>query len=308
MNTVTIHNTKLPIVEYQGQRVVTLAMIDEVHERAEGTAGRNYREHRERLVKGSEYFELTADEIRRQSLSHVFPPRTAKGILLTEGGYLMLVKSLTDDLAWDVQRQLVNSYFRAATLGTPDMTTDIGKLLMIKELTEQQLAILAENKQLQVENQQQAEQIESMESLFMVGETTVGFARRLNGVRCDRINSELLKLGWLFNEQRDPEKPPMWRVASMARDKYLTERPFRGTREGGEPFVRYTPVMLLDGTKRLHKLYLAGRLPMKQSWDGEFTHFKLEIEGHSVRVVDVFNRPGGRLTSRSGEQGDHKPH
>ena len=32
--------------------------------------------------------------------------------LITESGYLMLVKSFTDDLAWDVQRQLVNLYFR----------------------------------------------------------------------------------------------------------------------------------------------------------------------------------------------------
>lgn len=32
--------------------------------------------------------------------------------LITESGYLMLVKSFTDDLAWDVQRQLVNTYFR----------------------------------------------------------------------------------------------------------------------------------------------------------------------------------------------------
>lgn len=32
--------------------------------------------------------------------------------LITESGYLMLVKSFTDDLAWDVQRQLVNSYFK----------------------------------------------------------------------------------------------------------------------------------------------------------------------------------------------------
>lgn len=33
-------------------------------------------------------------------------------ILMTEAGYLMLVKSFTDDLAWSVQRQLVNGYFR----------------------------------------------------------------------------------------------------------------------------------------------------------------------------------------------------
>ncbi len=33
--------------------------------------------------------------------------------LITESGYYMLVKSFTDDLSWDVQRQLVNTYFRA---------------------------------------------------------------------------------------------------------------------------------------------------------------------------------------------------
>jgi hypothetical protein len=32
--------------------------------------------------------------------------------VVTESGYLMLVKSFTDDLAWDVQRQLVNTYFK----------------------------------------------------------------------------------------------------------------------------------------------------------------------------------------------------
>ena len=32
-------------------------------------------------------------------------------ILVTESGYFMLVKSFTDDLAWDVQRQLVKRYF-----------------------------------------------------------------------------------------------------------------------------------------------------------------------------------------------------
>ena len=32
---------------------------------------------------------------------------------MTETGYLMIVKSFTDDLAWSVQRQLVNTYFKA---------------------------------------------------------------------------------------------------------------------------------------------------------------------------------------------------
>jgi len=112
--TLTINGTNKTIVpvEYKGRRVITLAMMDEVHQRPDGTASRNFREHRQRFIESEDYFEVTADEIRRQSLGRVFPPRTTKGILLTESGYLLLVKSFTDELAWSVQRQLVNAYFR----------------------------------------------------------------------------------------------------------------------------------------------------------------------------------------------------
>ena len=114
MNTVMIRGHHLPIIEHQGQRVVTLAMVDEVHERPEGTARKRFSDNRVRFVEVEDFFEVTSSEIRTQSLTEAFPPRTPKGILLTESGYLMLVKSLSDDLAWDVQRQLVRSYFRPA--------------------------------------------------------------------------------------------------------------------------------------------------------------------------------------------------
>ncbi|MGR0202323.1 hypothetical protein ACUWC1_30165, partial [Klebsiella pneumoniae] len=38
-------------------------------------------------------------------------------VLITEFGYLMLTKSFHDDLSWDVQRQMVDAYFRRNTLG-----------------------------------------------------------------------------------------------------------------------------------------------------------------------------------------------
>ncbi len=39
-------------------------------------------------------------------------PVPTRGItVLTETGYLMIVKTFTDDLSWSVQRQLVNNYF-----------------------------------------------------------------------------------------------------------------------------------------------------------------------------------------------------
>ncbi|MGG5288819.1 ORF6N domain-containing protein [Pseudomonas shirazensis] len=124
MSLVTIHNTQVSIVQYRSQRVVTLAMIDQVHERPEGTARRNFNEHRERFDLGRHFFEVTADEIRTQSIEQAFAPRTSKGVLVTERGYLMLVKAFTDDLAWEVQEQLVERYFRPAHLSTASLPTD----------------------------------------------------------------------------------------------------------------------------------------------------------------------------------------
>ncbi|TNL00989.1 hypothetical protein CYD30_28395 [Kosakonia cowanii] len=112
MNTVTINNKQLPAVEYRGHRVVTFAMIDEAHQRPEGTAGRNFRENRNYFVEGVDYVELGSDAIRRDLPEGVFSKFAPSGIVLFESGYLMVAKSLTDDLAWQVQRELVNSYFR----------------------------------------------------------------------------------------------------------------------------------------------------------------------------------------------------
>lgn len=110
---IIINNQPLIIKEYNGKRVCTFKDIDAVHQRPDGTAGRNFRTNQMRFIEGEDYFDLTPprmqfDEIRRTEFFN--NPRG--GYLLAESGYLMLVKSFTDDLAWDVQRQLVNSYFR----------------------------------------------------------------------------------------------------------------------------------------------------------------------------------------------------
>ena len=95
MNAITIQNVELPVVEIEGQRVVTLSMVDKVRQRPEGTASRNFREHRPRFIETEDYFEVTADEIRRNNPSAI-PAALRRNdvILLTESGYLMLVKTL----------------------------------------------------------------------------------------------------------------------------------------------------------------------------------------------------------------------
>jgi hypothetical protein len=111
MNTVTIQNTQLPIVEYHEQRIVTLAMIDEVHGRPEGTAKDAFNRNRDRFVEGVDTYLIDYSE---KNVLHPFGVEVPfRGLrVLTESGYLMLTKPFNDDLAWQVQRELVNSYFR----------------------------------------------------------------------------------------------------------------------------------------------------------------------------------------------------
>jgi hypothetical protein len=131
-----------------------------------------------------------------------------------------------------------------------------------------------QNAALQLENQQQAEAIASLESLFLSGETPTQFCKRLNGVNCSRVNSTLLEIGWLYDENRGENGSPRYRVASRVRDKYLTERPRKISPEGGDAFIKYDLQLLLAGAQRLHQLYIQQKLAMKSTWDGRFTQAK----------------------------------
>lgn len=44
-NFVAIQNAAMPVVEYQGKRVVTFAMIDKAHGRKKGTSKRSFNRH-----------------------------------------------------------------------------------------------------------------------------------------------------------------------------------------------------------------------------------------------------------------------
>ena len=112
MSAITLSNNNLPLVEYKGQRVVTFAMIDQAHERPEGTARKAFNRHRSRFTEGRHFFVLTASVLCTQSFIDLFPPHTSKAIVVTEMGYLLLTKPFSDDLAWQVQEQLVENYFR----------------------------------------------------------------------------------------------------------------------------------------------------------------------------------------------------
>lgn len=110
-NAITINNQDLALRQYNGQMVITFKDIDLVHNRPQGTASRNFRANKSHFIEGEDYFRITPDEFRR-TIGTMDKRQQNDIVLITESGYLMLVKSFTDDLSWEVQRQLVKTYFR----------------------------------------------------------------------------------------------------------------------------------------------------------------------------------------------------
>lgn len=111
-NIIKINEKDIAVKEYKNQRVVTFKDIDLVHERPEGTARKRFSDNRKRFIEGEDFFTVCASEIRTNKIMDISPKAHQDIVFITEQGYLMLVKSLTDDLAWKVQRQLVSYYFR----------------------------------------------------------------------------------------------------------------------------------------------------------------------------------------------------
>lgn len=139
-NIVKINNQDLQVKEFAGQRVVTFKDIDSLHERVEGTANKRFLDNLKHFEKGIDYFELTGEELRevKQLPNFGIGANASKTILITESGYLMLVKSFTDDLAWKVQRQLVNTYFRAKDLNPyKGLSKELQAIFLIDKKTQE---------------------------------------------------------------------------------------------------------------------------------------------------------------------------
>lgn len=113
--TISINEQTVSVKEYNGNRVVTFKDIDTVHGRPNGTARKRFNDNKRYFIEGEDYFVRKTDEAKSEY--GIIAPNGL--VLITESGYLMLAKSFTDDLAWKVQRELVNRYFKATEEAEP---------------------------------------------------------------------------------------------------------------------------------------------------------------------------------------------
>ncbi|MCW1971441.1 UNVERIFIED_ORG: hypothetical protein FHW05_000255 [Pantoea agglomerans] len=259
----------LHVVEYRGQRVITTEQMAAGYGTDVENIRRNFNRNKSRFEEGKHYFQLTGKELEDLRVS--FSPaqissKTRSLTLWTERGAANHAKMLETDQAWGYHEYLVDFYFtKRAAIAAPVSRKELA--LMVIDAEDRAEAAELANKTLNAT-------VESLEKHFTKGMTIPAFCKGLNGVNVSKMMWWAFERDWVFNEQRDPEKDPRWRVASYARDKYLTEDQTQVTPHGMETFTRYSPVLLEKGCHRLYQLYMKGELPMKKSWNGEYSHDK----------------------------------
>ncbi|EPJ9674913.1 ORF6N domain-containing protein [Citrobacter farmeri] len=273
---VSVNNSAVPVITYRNQRVVTTDSLAAGYSTTAQNITNNFNRNKNRFIEGKHYFRIEGEEVEnlRNSLSYVqISPKTRTLYLWTERGASHHAKMLETEQAWDFFEQLEDHYFgmrEVYGVTLPDISDPI-------KLARAWADAMEAKQQAEAITHQQAEYIEHLESLFTDGLSPVQFCKRLNGVNTSKISAWLVSANWLYDD--NPEgRSAQWRVRSYARDKYLTEKSTKVSPNSAVSFTTYQPVLLRDGAVWLYKNYLKGKLPMKVTWNGKFTHDK-ELSG-----------------------------
>lgn len=273
---VSVNNSAVPVITYRNQRVVTTDSLAAGYSTTTQNITNNFNRNKNRFIEGKHYFRVEGEEVEnlRNSLSYVqISPKTRSLYLWTERGASHHAKMIETEQAWDFFEQLEDHYFgmrEVYGVTLPDISDPI-------KLARAWADAMEAKQQAEAITRQQAEYIEHLESLFTDGLSPVQFCKRLNGVNTSKISAWLVSANWLYDD--NPEgRSAQWRVRSYARDKYLTEKSTKVSPNSAVSFTTYQPVLLRDGAVWLYKNYLKGKLPMKVTWNGKYTHDK-ELSG-----------------------------
>ncbi|HBA7889187.1 TPA: ORF6N domain-containing protein [Escherichia coli] len=264
-----VNPENLPVIEWQGVRVVTTETLAAGYGTTPIRIQQNYIRNEDRFVEGKHFFKISGDELKsfRLSFSESVNKHTTSLVLWTERGAARMSKIVDTDEAWLFFEKMEQAYFRKATPSSntiPDFDDPIAAAeAWIEAKKSERLALgYAEP---------QARYISKLESHLADGITPVQFCKQLNGVNTRQINAFLEERNWLYDD-RPEAMYPRWRVKVYARDQYLTERSGQVEQENGEMREIFKPLLKKKGAAWLYRHYLNGELPMKKTWDGLFTH------------------------------------
>lgn len=111
---IQVEGKELIVKEWQGERVITIYDIAELHEKEVNSITKNFKNNFTRYNKDVDYFVMSMENIsERKIFGQRKIPNNIKSLpVFTERGYLKLVKSFNDDLSWRIQDILIESYFK----------------------------------------------------------------------------------------------------------------------------------------------------------------------------------------------------
>ncbi len=271
-------SVSVPVLMYRDQRVITTELLARGYGTDEANIRKNLSRNIGRFVEGIHIFTVEGDELRdlRVTNSHAQISSKARSLTLwTEKGAARMSKIVDTDEAWTFFERLEDSYFHLRDVHgvlLPDMNDPI-------KLARAWADAMEAKQQAEVLTHRQAQYIDHLENLFSDGLSPVQFCKRLNGVNVSKVSAFLQDSNWLYDDNPNGNHAH-WRVRSQARDKYLTEKSSKINPSSAASFTSYQPVLLREGAVWLYRRYLKGQLPMKQSWNGEFTHDK-ELAGNA---------------------------
>lgn len=116
-NLITIADKEIELKEYNGERVVTSWDIADLHEKDVKVVNQHFNRNITNLIENEDYYIISKETFLKSHFVTLknHAPNLKEVALFTESGYLLLVKGFTDERSWNIQRQLVKSYFKNDT-------------------------------------------------------------------------------------------------------------------------------------------------------------------------------------------------
>lgn len=118
-NYIKLNNYDLSIKEFNKERVVTVIDIAKLHNKQVKHVNEVFKNNLKYFNENEHYYTITREKSKVAStdFKNLFnSPRQKEAYLFTEKGYLKLVKPFKDDLSWEIQDKLIDSYFKIKEL------------------------------------------------------------------------------------------------------------------------------------------------------------------------------------------------
>lgn len=150
----------------------------------------------------------------------------------------------------------------------PDFTDPVAAARAWADEVEQKLLAQQREKEALEYVDRQARYIDNLENQLRDGLTLSEFAKRLNGVNAQRVSEWAIAKGWVRRHGKLLVTSSQGRSGGYVYDKDGT---YVNPKTGEEMYT--SKVQLTNaGARKMYREYLKLNLPMKKSWNGEFSN------------------------------------